>query len=211
MLFLPKPKHPSFMPSSLTTVISVSQLALELVVLQLSLVVAYFGSFFYRTLARSEEVTTGEIAQGTVAVLVGFGGAIAVRNSAGLSGVAIGVVSLIMAAGCYAASFAFIDRRLERRTSFVFYTSLALLFTLVSFGELLDGPVLALALVDVLVPVLLPHHLLLAARLHVDLVQLDRGVVFQVDDAGDDGARGVVGFVEFDFDFAELAHGGRRG
>lgn len=117
----------------------------SLLVLQLSLVVAYFGAFFYRTLSRSEELTIAEIVQGIAAVLIGLGGAIAVTQARELPGAALGVVSLLTAAGCYAASFAFIDRRLAKRGSFIFYTSLALVFALVGFGALLDGAVLAVA------------------------------------------------------------------
>jgi hypothetical protein len=118
----------------------------SLVVLQLSLVVAYFGAFFYRTLARSEELAIAEIVQGIAAVLIGLGGAIAVTHTMGLPGDVLGAVSLVTAAGCYAASFAFIDRRLERRVSFIFYTSLALVFALVGFGWLLDAAGLSLVL-----------------------------------------------------------------
>lgn len=117
----------------------------SLVVLQLSLVVAYFGAFFYRTLSRSEELTIAEIVQGIAAVLIGLGGAIAVTQAMELPGAALGAVSLVTAAGCYAASFAFIDRRLAKRGSFIFYTSFALVFALVGFGWLLHGAVLAVA------------------------------------------------------------------
>jgi len=118
----------------------------SLVALQLSLVVAYFGAFFYRTLSRSEELAVAEIVQGIAALVIGLGGAIAVTQATELPGAVLGAVSLVTATGCYIASFTFIDRRLAQRRSFIFYTSLALVFALVGFGWLLDGPVLAVAL-----------------------------------------------------------------
>jgi hypothetical protein len=118
----------------------------SLVALQLSLVVTYFGAFFYRTLSRSQELEVAEIVQGIAAVVIGLGGAIAITQAMKLPGAVLGAVSLVTATGCYVASFTFIDRRLARRGSFIFYTSVALVFALVGFGWLLDGPVLAIAL-----------------------------------------------------------------
>jgi hypothetical protein len=118
----------------------------SLVALQLSLVVVYFGALFYRTVARSEELTVAEIVQGVAAVVIGLGGATAITHTMELPGTVLGAVSLVVAAGCYAASFVFIDRRHERRHSFIFYTSVALVIALVGFVWLLDGTLLSVAL-----------------------------------------------------------------
>jgi hypothetical protein len=55
------------------------------------------------------------------------------------------MVSLVLAIGCYAASFTFIDRRIEGRTNFIFYTTAAMIFTLVAFHALLGPPLKDLA------------------------------------------------------------------
>jgi len=117
----------------------------SLVALQLSLVVIYVGSFLYRTLIESADVTSAEIAQGVAVLLIGLGGALAVTHATGGSTLGVGLVGLLLGAGCYGASFTFIDRRVGSRWNFVFYTTLALVFMLVGFGALLEGAALALA------------------------------------------------------------------
>jgi hypothetical protein len=110
-----------------------------LVGLQLALVVLYLGTFYYRTLVRHEQVSAAAITQGIAVLIVGLGGGIAVTQTTSISDVPLGIVSLLLAVGSYGASFAFIDTALERRESFIFYTTLALVFTLVGFGVLVDG------------------------------------------------------------------------
>ena len=118
----------------------------QLVGLQLMLVVVYCGSFIARTLFRGSEVSPAQIVQGFVALLVGLGGAIAVTRVTDVSGVVAGGTSLVLAAGCYAATFAFIDRHEGRRLNFVFYSTLALLFTLLGLNAALGGTPLVAAL-----------------------------------------------------------------
>ena len=58
----------------------------------------------------------------------------------------LGVVSLGLAALSYTASFAVIDRTIEKRHSFIFFTTTAMVFTLVGFGVMFDGALQAVAL-----------------------------------------------------------------
>jgi hypothetical protein len=116
-----------------------------LVGIQLALVVLYIGSFGLRTLTRGRDLRSAEIAQGVVALLVGLGGAAVITHLSGLSGVGFGLVSLLLAAGCYGVSFAVMDRNLGSRVNFIFYTSLALTFTVVAVSELLEDLPRALA------------------------------------------------------------------
>jgi hypothetical protein len=109
----------------------------SVVTLQLALVLVYCGSLGARTLGTGDVLHTGEVTQGAAAVAIGLGGGYAVTRKLGEYDLRLGVVALVLAAGCYAASFAFIDRRSGGRTNFVFYTTAALLFTLVAFDTLL--------------------------------------------------------------------------
>lgn len=115
------------------------------VALLLGLAVAYLGSFVTRTLAWGRDVGIGEIVQGTAVLAIGLGGAVAVTRSIGGAALAVDLVSLAVAAACYAASFVVLDRR-GRRGNFVFYTSVALVCTLVALVALLEGPWLIVAL-----------------------------------------------------------------
>ncbi len=117
-----------------------------LIGLQLMLVVVYCGSFIARTLSRGAEVTPGQMVQGFAALACGLGGAIAVTRVSEVTGVVVGGTSLVLAAGCYAATFAFIDRHAGRRLNFVFYSTLALLFTLLGLDAALRGAALVAAL-----------------------------------------------------------------
>jgi len=117
----------------------------SLVVLQLALVVVYLGTYYIRALFRHAEVTIDEILQGAAALLVGLGGAIQVTHGAAVSAVPLGVVSLGLAALSYTASFAVIDRAMEKRHSFIFFTTTAMVFTLVGFGVMFDGATRAVA------------------------------------------------------------------
>jgi len=109
------------------------------VTLQLALVLIYCGSFGARTLARRTDVGAAEIAQGTAALIVGLGGAIAVSHITGIARGTFGVVTLVLALGCYAAAFAFIDRHGGGRRNFIFFSTLALVFTLVTLDALLEA------------------------------------------------------------------------
>jgi hypothetical protein len=117
----------------------------SLVSLQLALVVIYVGSFLYRSIIESADVTPAEIAQGVAVLVIGLGGALAVTRATDGSTLGVGLVGLLLGAGSYGASFVFIDRRGGSRWNFVFYTTLALVFMLVGFEALLGDAALALA------------------------------------------------------------------
>ena len=121
----------------------------SLVVLQLALVVVYLGTYYVRALFRHAEVTIDEILQGAAALLVGLGGAIAVTEGTSVSDVPLGVVSLGLAALSYIASFAVIDRAMEKRHSFIFFTTTAMVFTLVGFGVMFEGATRSVSLAAV--------------------------------------------------------------
>ena len=114
--------------------------------LLIALVIVYIGSFIARTLATGHDVTFGEITQGVASVAIGLGGAVALTRFGELPGLPLGVVALLMGGSCYAASFFLIDRADARRTNFVFYSTLALIFTTIALEVLLAGSALALAL-----------------------------------------------------------------
>ncbi|MFQ5600971.1 MAG: hypothetical protein ACE5G2_10525 [Candidatus Krumholzibacteriia bacterium] len=116
----------------------------SLLTLQLALVLVYFGSFAARTLARGLDVTVAEILQAMAVFVIGLGGAIAVVRATGTASAVLGTVSLGFSVGGYGLSFTFIDRRRGRRRNFIFYSTAALLFTVVAFGALLEGSALAI-------------------------------------------------------------------
>jgi len=99
----------------------------SLVMLQLALCFLYLGSFAFRTRTRHSGVTNGEIVQGVLVLAIGLGGAIVVTQAYAMSGIPVGLVALALAAGCYAASFSVVDT--SDRRNFIFYSSLALAFT----------------------------------------------------------------------------------
>jgi hypothetical protein len=134
-LFLSDPK-PEFLQSVRPT---------SVILLQLSFVFAYFGSFAIRTLVRGRNVLVVEIFQALVVLAIGLGGAIFVARASLASSAILGIMNLLLAGGCYGVSFVFIDRQLGRGRNFLFYTSLALLFTAVAFLVLMEGSILAIA------------------------------------------------------------------
>ncbi|MBI4604938.1 MAG: hypothetical protein HY721_23500 [Planctomycetes bacterium] len=97
-----------------------------LLAVQLALLLAYCGSLLSRTLWKRAEVTSVEIVQAAAVLVVGLGGAVALARSSRTLSLPLGAVSLALAAGSYAVSFTFMDRRLESRRSFIFYSTLAL-------------------------------------------------------------------------------------
>lgn len=120
----------------------------QLLGLQLGWVLAVLGALAWRTLWGGSGIGVAEVVQGMTALAVGFGGALVVTSAPEVGTAAVGWVGLVLAGGCYAASFAVADRRTARR-DFVFYSSVALLVTLIASTSLLAGPrlsaVLALA------------------------------------------------------------------
>lgn len=114
--------------------------ATVLILLLLGFALGYLGSVAVRTLIRGRNVLVVEIFQSIIAIAVGFGGAVFVAQSSMASSLPLGLMSGILSVGFYSVSFAFIDRRLGRGRNFLFYTSLALVFTLAAVFILLSGP-----------------------------------------------------------------------
>lgn len=114
--------------------------------LQLFLVAAYLSSFAARTIVRGRVVIPFEVLQTACALAIGLGGALAVAHGIGTAGIALGVASTLLGAGCYAVAFLFLDRQRDLDTNFYFYVTLALLLLLTGGGVLLPRPALSLVL-----------------------------------------------------------------
>lgn len=114
---------------------------------QLSLLGAYVVSIAIRTLVRGRNVIPFEVVQTAAALVVGFGGAVAVTRATGTLPTMLGMASLASGAACYGVAFAFIDKREDRGWNVYFYTTLALVLVLAGFtlvlGEQWLGVVLA--------------------------------------------------------------------
>ena len=105
----------------------------------LALPALYVAGLAARTLRRGRPVTLFEAAQGTVAVLLGFGGAWRILATRGDSALGLGVLALLLGALCYGAAFAFAERRPGQGRNFYFYSTAGILLTLagasvVAFG-----------------------------------------------------------------------------
>jgi hypothetical protein len=97
-----------------------------IVAVQLLLLGAYIASVAIRTLVREREVIPFEALQSTVALLIGFGGAIDVARTAGTGTGPLVSIAVACGLGCYGVAFAFIARRQGIRRNFYFYTSMGL-------------------------------------------------------------------------------------
>ncbi len=117
----------------------------SVIALQLALVIVYIGSFVIRTLVARAEVQALEIIQGLAVVTIGLGGAIAVARTNPWAWLPLGLVAAVVGAAGYTASFTLIDRSV-RRTNFIFYSSLAMVFALVAATALLTLDVLVIVL-----------------------------------------------------------------
>jgi hypothetical protein len=101
-----------------------------IVAAQLLLLSGYLASIAVRTLARGREVLVFEALQSTVALAVGFGGAVFVAQTTGTGAALLIAIALVCGAGSYAVAFAFVMRRQGVRLNFFFYTSVALVLLL---------------------------------------------------------------------------------
>ena len=108
----------------------------------LALPALYVVSVAARTLHHGRPVTFFEAAQGTVAVLLGFGGALRVLTAEGGHASAPGALASLLGALCYAVAFAHAERRPGQGRNFYFYATAG--------GLLLLGGTLALGLGSVL-------------------------------------------------------------
>ncbi|HSD67718.1 MAG TPA: hypothetical protein VLF95_13515 [Vicinamibacteria bacterium] len=105
----------------------------------LALPALYVAGLAARTLRRGRPVTLFEVAQGTLAVLLGFGGAWWILAARGATPLALGVLALLLGGLCYGAAFAFAERRPGQGRNFYFYSTAGALLTLagasvVAFG-----------------------------------------------------------------------------
>ncbi len=98
----------------------------------LALPVLYLGSFSIRTLTQQRGVNAFEVVQTVIALVAGFGGAVRVERAAGWGSTWLGIAALAVAAACYFVAFEFVERRLEFRNNFLFFSSLAVVLTLAS-------------------------------------------------------------------------------
>lgn len=117
-----------------------------MLVVQFGLILVYFGSFAARTLGTGRDISLLEILQAVVSLMLGLGGALLVEKVSNSFGIIVGGFNAVLAAACYAMAFASIDKRLGRRLTFIFYSSAALVFTIVGFSGLLHGAWHAIAL-----------------------------------------------------------------
>ena len=112
----------------------------------LALPALYVAGLAARTLRRGRPVTFFEAAQGTLAVLLGFGGAWKILAARGDSPVGLGVLALLLGALCYGAAFAFAERRAGQGRNFYFYSSAGGLLILAGVSAVAFGPALPFAL-----------------------------------------------------------------
>jgi hypothetical protein len=108
----------------------------------LALPALYVAGLAARTLSRARPVTLFEVAQGTLSVLLGFGGAFRILAARGAAPLPLGVLALLLGALCYGAAFAFAERRPGQGRNFYFYSTAGVLLTLagasvVAFGRAL--------------------------------------------------------------------------
>jgi hypothetical protein len=110
-------------------------------VFAVALALFYLGSFALRLLRQRSTVTTFETIQTVLVLLLGYGGALRVALASGSGAGLLGAGCSLAGIGSYAAALPFRKDLTETRTSFRFFTFLALSFLL------LGGPlVLPLAL-----------------------------------------------------------------
>jgi hypothetical protein len=112
----------------------------------LALPALYVVSLAARTLRRERPVTFFEAAQGTLAVLLGFGGAWNVLAAHGDSATGLGSLALVLGALCYGAAFAFAERRAGQGRNFSFYSTAGGLLALAGANVLAFGPALPFVL-----------------------------------------------------------------
>jgi hypothetical protein len=96
-------------------------------------------------LLRGRQVTTFEMTQAPLALLIGFGGAWRLTTARGLSPAGLGSAIVVLGALCYAAAFLFAERRAGHARNFYFYGTAAGMLTLVGAGALLEGKSLVVA------------------------------------------------------------------
>jgi hypothetical protein len=120
--------------------------SIEAAVALLVLPAVYIVGLVSRTIRLGRPVTTFEAAQGTVAILLGFGGAGKVLSGSGGSVVGLGVLALLLGALCYAAAFALAGRHVGQDRNFYFYSTAGGCLAVAGANIVAGGAALALAL-----------------------------------------------------------------
>ncbi len=112
----------------------------------LALPALYVAGLAARTLSRERPVTLFEVAQGLLAVLLGFGGAWRALSAHAGSTTGLGVLALLLGALCYGAAFAFAERRPGQGRNFYFYSTAGGLLALAGANAVAFGPALPFVL-----------------------------------------------------------------
>jgi hypothetical protein len=110
----------------------------------LGLPLLYILSVAARTLRHERPVTVFETVQSALALLIGFGGASRVLTAHALSAPGPAVLAVLLGALCYAAAFAFAERRPGQGRNFYFYSAAGGLLALGGTAGLGLGPALPL-------------------------------------------------------------------
>jgi hypothetical protein len=110
----------------------------------LGLPLLYVVGVAARTLRHERPATIFEIVQGALAALLGFGGASRVLTAHRLAALGPAVLATLVGALCYAAAFAFAERRPGQGRNFYFYSAAGGLLTLGGTAGLGLGPALPL-------------------------------------------------------------------
>jgi hypothetical protein len=106
----------------------------------------YLGSFSVRTLYQGRDLGAFEVAQTAVCLAIGLTGSVAVTRNAGLDTGLLGWVAVVAGAICYLVGFTFVDRRLGRGRTFLYYTSVALILMIWGLFLIAQSGVLVAAL-----------------------------------------------------------------
>jgi hypothetical protein len=112
----------------------------------LALPALYVASLAARTLRRERAVTFFEAVQGSLAVLLGIGGAYWILAAHGGPVTGLGVLALLLGTLSYAAAYAFGERRAGQGRNFYFYSTAAGLLILAGVNAVAFGPALPFAL-----------------------------------------------------------------
>lgn len=106
----------------------------EVMVLQLVIFAGYLTSIAARTLWRSRDVIPFEVVQTLALLVAAFGGAVFIMQETGAGAAGLGIASLAFGLGSYGVAVAFVDRSEGHWKNFLFYSSLAVVFTLAGVG-----------------------------------------------------------------------------
>lgn len=106
----------------------------------------YVVSAAVRTLAHGQAPGAFDLVQTTLALVVGLGGGARVLAAAGMPAWPFGGASVVLAAACYLAAFAVIDRRAGQSRAFYSYTTLAGGLALAGLPSIAQGGALVAAL-----------------------------------------------------------------